>query len=463
MNKWRDEPCDELLKSTGGHHRDYSEPLKYSSQIASAISYLHERDIIYRDLKPKNIGINANGNVKLFDFGFARLLPHERSVDDTFKMTGRIGTLRYMAPEVALKESYNLKVDVYSWSIILWEMLSLENPYQTIPREQFLTLVCQREERHKLDPVWPKSLRDLIGRSWGNHISTRPTMEEVYALVNCVQEEMTRKECAEEAETRKPTLSNSLVFPSSLANEKRDPLAGTVRTAPSTGESIARDSGTVGDHAYRSMKERGKNGYRKPAHYTPTPNAMHGKPAGAFMPNASAPPCATSRTATSTRESTTRVSYTVPRQTLEDHTYRPMEERGEGVNRNPAHHSPASNAMGGRPADASSSNASTWPSPPTFRTAPTSRESTTRNSCTVTQRARGDHAHRTTDERGDDGYRKSAQNTPAPTMLLGGRLADASTPNASAWPSRGSSHVGQSRVGQFLRGMRRNPVKDGKR
>jgi hypothetical protein len=161
-----------------------------------------------------------------------------------------------------------------------------------------------------VDPVWPKSLRDLIGRSWANHISTRPMMEEVYASVKCVQEEMTRKECAEEAETRKPTLSNGLVFRSSLANEKRDPLAGTIRTATSTGESIARDSGTVGDHAYRSMKERGKNGYRKPSHYTPMLNAMPGRQAGAFMRNASTPPCATSRTATSMRESTTWVSYT---------------------------------------------------------------------------------------------------------------------------------------------------------
>jgi hypothetical protein len=99
----------------------YSEPLKYVAQIASAISYLHERDIIYRDLKPKNVGIDVHGNVKLFGFGFARLLPHERNDNDTFKMTGRIGTLRYMGPEVALKEPYNLKADVYSWSVILWE------------------------------------------------------------------------------------------------------------------------------------------------------------------------------------------------------------------------------------------------------------------------------------------------------------------------------------------------------
>jgi serine/threonine protein kinase len=162
--------------------RDYSEPLKYSAEIASALSYMHERDIIYRDLKPKNVGINVHGNVKLFDFGFARLLPRERDESDTFKMTGRIGTLRYMAPEVALKAPYNLKADVYSWSIILWEMLSLEHPYQTLPRETFLKSVCQQGNRHKLDQTWPKPVRDLIHRSWANDLSTRPTMKEAYTL-----------------------------------------------------------------------------------------------------------------------------------------------------------------------------------------------------------------------------------------------------------------------------------------
>ena len=75
INTWHNELCDETVKRAGGHHSDFSEPVKYASEIASALSYLHERDIVYRDLKPKNIGISASGNVKLFDFGFARLLP----------------------------------------------------------------------------------------------------------------------------------------------------------------------------------------------------------------------------------------------------------------------------------------------------------------------------------------------------------------------------------------------------
>jgi serine/threonine protein kinase len=249
LHTWRNKHCDEplsvmvermRLEKTQGHRHDYSEPLRYASQVASALVYLHERDVIYRDLKPKNIGIDAHGNVKLFDFGFARLLPHERDDNDTFKMTGRIGTLRYMAPEVAVKAPYNLKADVYSWSVVLWEMLSLENPYQSLPRERFLTLVCQRGKRLKLDHAWPKPVRDLISRSWANPISTRPTIQEVYAELEFIQEETTRKECL--VETRKRTTSIVLEFPPAFEIEKQKPVTGTVCTAASTQESSTQES-----------------------------------------------------------------------------------------------------------------------------------------------------------------------------------------------------------------------------
>jgi serine/threonine protein kinase len=244
IQTWRGkEHCDEPLSvivermrlgRTHGHRHDYSECLRYASQIASALLCLHERDIIYRDLKPKNIGIDAHGSVKLFDFGFARHLPDEPDDNDTFKMTGRIGTLRYMAPEVALKAPYNLKADVYSWSIVLWEMLSLENAYQPIPRERFLTLVCQRGKRLKLDHTWPKPVRDLIHRSWANDISTRPTIQEVYSELERVQD------CP--VETRKRTTSVVLEFPPAFEIEKQKLVSGTVSTAASTVESATQAS-----------------------------------------------------------------------------------------------------------------------------------------------------------------------------------------------------------------------------
>ena len=245
LETWRNQDCDESLsvmverlklQKTGKCHHggNFSEPLKYASQIASALSYLHERDIVYRDLKPSNVGIDSNGEIKLFDFGFCRELPPSvvRDINDTFQMTGRIGTLRYMSPEVALEKSYNLKADVYSWSILFYELLSLDMPYQSLTRDKYLTMVCRKGKRHKLDSSWPKAIRDLIQSSWSDRISTRPTMDEVCSILECIQKELKTKE--EPVERRKRTHSVVLELPPSFEIEKRDPANGTISTATST-------------------------------------------------------------------------------------------------------------------------------------------------------------------------------------------------------------------------------------
>lgn len=270
LESWRyqghHEDCDEPLSAmvermklhgTIGrdkHGGDYSEPLKFASQIASALSYLHERDVMYRDLKPSNCGIDSNGDIRLFDFGFARELPASvvRDVDDTFQMTGRIGTLRYMSPEVALEKSYNLKADVYSWSVLFWELMSLEMPYHSLVRDRFLTKVCKQGKRHKLPSSWPKPVCDLIQQSWADQISARPTMDEVCSTLECIEVATTSMPNKQEVPTlRKRTKSIVLELPPSFEIEKREPANAT--GTGSTGTSTTRESSSV---TTASMQQR---------------------------------------------------------------------------------------------------------------------------------------------------------------------------------------------------------------
>lgn len=84
-------------------------------QISAAISYLHSHSIIFRDLKPANIGFDVRGTVKVFDLGLARIMPANGDpYTDTFDMSGA-GSPRYMAPECLVGQPYNLKVDTYSF------------------------------------------------------------------------------------------------------------------------------------------------------------------------------------------------------------------------------------------------------------------------------------------------------------------------------------------------------------
>lgn len=101
--------------------------LTWVTQIADALAYAHARDVIHRDIKPENIMLSTDGQVKLMDFGIAKLL----NSDTQLTQTGvGIGTPAYMAPEQATAESVTASTDVYALSIVLFELLTGQQPFK---------------------------------------------------------------------------------------------------------------------------------------------------------------------------------------------------------------------------------------------------------------------------------------------------------------------------------------------
>jgi serine/threonine protein kinase len=162
-------------------------------QLAQAMQYLHQHNIVYRDLKPDNIGFDINGSLKLFDFGLAKeLKDYKRQPDGTYQLTANTGSKRYMAPEVASRASYNSSVDVFSYGILLWEICSLEKPFDGFTEGQHTTLVVQRGHRPKMESVkhWPVAVRHIISRCWHPVGNERPTFRQVVNALIQVQNDM---------------------------------------------------------------------------------------------------------------------------------------------------------------------------------------------------------------------------------------------------------------------------------
>lgn len=120
------------------------------------------------------------GDVKIFDFGLARSLPTSSKPDDTYHLSGMVGSLRYMAPEVANGQPYNLKCDVYSLSVLLWEVLALTKPYaKDSEPKKFIKKVIQGGTRPKIQPEWPATVKTLLAKGWTPNVEARYTMREV--------------------------------------------------------------------------------------------------------------------------------------------------------------------------------------------------------------------------------------------------------------------------------------------
>jgi serine/threonine protein kinase len=138
--------------------------------------------------KPDNIGFDGNGILKMFDFGLARSLREEdQDENGLYNLTGLTGGIRYMAPEVGLCKPYNALADVYSWSMLMWYILSLEPPMGFYTTDMFLDRVFQRGTRPSIDEKWPNVFDTLLRDCWSDNISQRPTFK---SIAQILQEEL---------------------------------------------------------------------------------------------------------------------------------------------------------------------------------------------------------------------------------------------------------------------------------
>lgn len=166
----------------------YSNLLSRAKDMASALDFLHRdchigASIIHRDLKPDNVGFTSGGCLKLFDFGLCTCVKAITTAHDAYEMTGNTGSLRYMAPEVALKKPYNEKADVYSFGIMLWQMTRDRVPFKGMSRDEFMTSVVLAGDRPKLDKSWPRAFSSLLSACWSADYRKRPSFQQILAAL----------------------------------------------------------------------------------------------------------------------------------------------------------------------------------------------------------------------------------------------------------------------------------------
>ena len=100
--------------------------LDWFIEICEAVRYIHEKNIIHRDLQPNNILLTKNNQIKLTDFGIAKILDGEQQVKT------KIGNDSYFSPEIIKGENYDFKTDIWNLGIILYELTQLKHPFEDV-------------------------------------------------------------------------------------------------------------------------------------------------------------------------------------------------------------------------------------------------------------------------------------------------------------------------------------------
>lgn len=103
----------------------------YAAQMILAIEHIHEKDVIYRDLKPENVLLDSDGYIRITDFGLSRM-----NVSSNTEARSICGTPEYLAPEIVMKLGYGKPVDWWTLGCIIYEMLVGMPPFFTNNRQE---------------------------------------------------------------------------------------------------------------------------------------------------------------------------------------------------------------------------------------------------------------------------------------------------------------------------------------
>ena len=153
--------------------------MSVATDIANGMAYLHKRGVLHRDIKPSNVlldGTIQNGTftAKVSDFGVATTYEEADA-----NRTAETGSYRWMSPEIIRHESYSLMADVYSFSILCWQLLTRENPFQDVSALEAAGKVALELARPPFPEGTPDAIRDLISTCWTEDPSLRLRFQDI--------------------------------------------------------------------------------------------------------------------------------------------------------------------------------------------------------------------------------------------------------------------------------------------
>ncbi|KAJ0261435.1 hypothetical protein HA466_0045590 [Hirschfeldia incana] len=163
--------------------------IEFALDIARGMEYIHSRHVIHRDLKPENVLIDEDFKLKIADFGIACEEEYcDMLADDP-------GTYRWMAPEMIKRKPHGRKADVYSFGLVLWEMVAGAIPYEEMNPIQAAFAVVHKNIRPAVPGDCPAAMKALVEQCWSVAPDKRPEFWQIVKVLEEFEDSLDREGC----------------------------------------------------------------------------------------------------------------------------------------------------------------------------------------------------------------------------------------------------------------------------
>jgi len=162
------------------------EQIHIAYEIAVALKYLHSRNIVHCDLKSSNILIDNDLKIKVGDFGLSRVINRKNRTE----CCGRIGTPHWMAPEILKGGNYEESADIFSYGMILWELLTMEIPYFGIDPRKLVNIVAEEMKIVEVPTQGNKEIIRITNECLNYDPAKRPPLKNIVEWLENIRKDV---------------------------------------------------------------------------------------------------------------------------------------------------------------------------------------------------------------------------------------------------------------------------------